>query len=155
MGLPESRHIGRIVIDPRNANKVYVAAGGDLWAPGAERGVYATADGGKTWTHSLVLNADTGCTDLAMDPQDPETVYAATYQRRRTAAGFNGGGPGSGIYKTADGGAHWTRLKTGLPGGDSGRIGLDIYRKNPSIVYACIENAEGGVFRSEDKGETW
>ena len=155
MGLPESRHIGRIVIDSRNPEVVFVAAGGDLWAASAERGVYKTTDGGKTWTQSLAINADTGCTDLAMDPQDPETVYAAMYQRRRTAAGFNGGGPGSGIYKSSDGGAHWKRLIQGLPAGDCGRIGLDIYRKTSSVVYACIENANGGIYRSEDKGETW
>ncbi len=155
MGLPESRHIGRIVIDSKNPDIVFVAAGGDLWAPSVDRGVYKTSDGGKTWIQSLAINADTGCTDLAMDPKDPATVYAAMYQRRRTPAGFNGGGPGSGLYKTSDGGAHWMRLEKGLPTGDCGRIGLDVYRKNSSIVYACVENASGGIYRSEDRGESW
>ncbi len=155
MGLPESRHIGRIVIDPRNPDLVYVAAGGDLWAASEERGVYQTLDGGKTWTRSLFIDSDTGCSDLAIDPIDPSIIYAAAYQRRRTPAGFNGGGAGSGIYKTSDGGKHWNRMTRGLPGGDNGRIGIDVYRKNPAVVYACVENADGGIFRSDDKGETW
>ena len=155
MGLRDSKHIARIVIDPRNPSNVYVAALGHLWGPNRERGVYKTTDGGKTWTQSLFVNEDTGATDIAMDPQSPWTLYAAVYQRRRTAFGFNGGGPSSGIYKTVDGGATWNKLTKDLPEGVTGRIGLDIYRANPAIVYAVIENAKGGIFRSEDRGETW
>ncbi|HVG21879.1 MAG TPA: hypothetical protein VNI02_22780 [Blastocatellia bacterium] len=155
MGLRDTKHIGRIVIDPRDPNTVYVAALGHLWGPNKERGLYKTTDGGKTWTQSLFINEDTGVTDVAMDPQSPLTLYAAAYQRRRTAFGFNGGGPGSGLYKTVDGGATWARLTKDLPEGVTGRIGIDIYRGNPNIVYAIIENAKGGVFRSEDRGATW
>jgi photosystem II stability/assembly factor-like uncharacterized protein len=155
MGLKDSKHIGRIVIDPRDPNIVYVAAVGHLWGPNHERGVYKTTDAGKTWAQSLFVNDDTGVIDIAMDPRSPGTLYAAAYQRRRTPWGFNGGGPGSGIYRTIDGGASWSRLTKDLPEGNTGRIGLDIYRGNPNIVYAIIENAKGGVFRSEDRGSTW
>jgi len=155
MGLKDSKHIGRIVIDPRDPNSVYVAVVGHLWGPNRERGVYKTSDGGKTWTQSLFVNEDTGVSDIAMDPQSPGTLYAAAYQRRRTPWGMNGGGPGSAVYKTIDGGARWSKLTKDLPEGTTGRIGLDIYRADPSIVYAIIENAKGGVFRSEDRGATW
>lgn len=155
MGLSDSRHIGRVVIDPRNPDVVYVAVVGHLWGPNKERGVYKTTDGGKTWTNVLFINEDTGVIDVAIDPQSPLTLYAAAYQRRRTPFGFNGGGPGSAIYKTIDGGANWKKLTTDLPEGPTGRIGLDIYRSNPNIVYAVIENSKGGVFRSEDRGEHW
>ena len=155
MGLSDSRHIGRVVIDPHNPDVVYVAVVGHLWGPNKERGVYKTYDGGKTWANVLFINDDTGVIDIAMDPQSPMTLYAAAYQRRRTGFGFNGGGPGSAIYKTVDGGANWKKLTTDLPEGPTGRIGIDIYRGNPNIVYAIIENAKGGVFRSEDRGEHW
>jgi photosystem II stability/assembly factor-like uncharacterized protein len=155
MGLKESHHIGRIVVSPIDTDIVYVAALGHLWGANPERGVFMTTDGGLTWKNVLVIDANTGAVDLTMDPSNPKLLYAATYQRRRTGWGFNGGGPGSGIYKTADGGRTWRKLTNGLPKGDNGRIGLDIYRKNPNIVVALVENKEGGVFRSEDKGETW
>ncbi len=155
MGLTDSRHIGRVQIDPHNPDVVYVAAVGHLWGPNKERGVYKTTDGGKTWTNVLFINEDTGVIDLAMDPQSPMTLYAAAYQRRRAPFGFNGGGPGSAIYTTVDGGQTWKKLTTDLPEGPTGRIGIDIYRSNPNIVYAIIENAKGGVFRSEDRGEHW
>jgi photosystem II stability/assembly factor-like uncharacterized protein len=155
MGLTDTKHIGRIVVDPHDPNIVYVAAVGHLWGPNKERGVFKTIDRGKTWTQSLFINQDTGVTDIAMDPQSPMTLYAAAYQRRRTAWGMNGGGPHSGIYKTIDGGATWSKLTKDLPEGITGRIGLDIYRGNPNIVYALIENAKGGIFRSEDRGATW
>jgi photosystem II stability/assembly factor-like uncharacterized protein len=158
MGLEETRHIGRIVIHPTNPDIVYVAALGHLWGPNHERGVFKTTDGGKTWTQSLYINDDTGVVDIAIDPQSPDTLYAAAYERRRTPYGFVGGGPNGAIYKTTDGGANWKKLTKGLPyenGGDVGRIGLDVYRKNPSIVYAIVQHSKGGVFRSEDKGETW
>src|SRR5258706_597822 len=141
MGLKDTNHIGRIVIHPRNPNVVYVAAPGHLWGPNHERGVFKSTDGGKTWTQSLFINDDTGVNDIAMDRESPETLYASAYQRRRTVWGMNGGGPGSGIYKTIDGGATWTKLAGGLPKtGDMGRIALDIYRRNSSIVYALVEH---------------
>ena len=154
-GLKETYHIGRIVVDPRDPNVAYVAAAGRLWGPSRERGLFKTTDGGKTWTNTKFINEDTGFIDVAIDPESPSTLYAAAYQRRRTPWGFNGGGPGSGLYKTTDGGATWTKLTEGLPEGDTGRIGIDIYRRDPSIVYALIENKNGGTFRTEDKGATW
>ncbi len=157
-GLEATHHIGRIVIHPKNPDIVYVAAVGHLWGPNPERGVYKTTDGGKTWSQVLKINEDTGVSDLAMDSESPDTLYAAAYQRRRTPFGFSGGGTNGAIYKTTDGGATWKKLTKGLPyenGGETGRIGLDIYRKNPNIVYAIIQHEKGGVFRSEDGGETW
>src|ERR1700687_1180536 len=158
MALAATHHIGRIVIHPKNPDVVYVAALGHLWGPNPERGVYKTSDGGKTWTQALKINDDTGVSDIAMDPGSPDTLYAAAYQRRRTPYGFNGGGADSGIYKTTDGGTTWKKLTKGLPyenGGDTGRIGLDIFRKDPNIVYAVVQHEKGGTFRSDDKGETW
>ena len=158
-GLEATHHIGRIVIHPKHPDVLYVAAQGHLWGPNPERGVYKTSDGGKTWSQVLKINDDTGVNDIAMDPESPDILYAAAYERRRTPFGFNGGGPDSAIYKTTDGGVTWKKLTKGLPyengGGDTGRIGLDIYRKDPNIVYAEIQHEKGGTFRSEDKGETW
>lgn len=155
MGLRDSKHIGRVVIDSRDPNIVYVAVVGHLWGPNKERGVFKTTDGGKTWNNVLFINEDTGVIDLAMDPESPMTIYAAAYQRRRAPWGFNGGGAGSALYRTIDGGASWTKLSKGLPEGVTGRIGVDIYRRNPNILYALVENAKGGTFRSDDRGETW
>jgi photosystem II stability/assembly factor-like uncharacterized protein len=140
LGLKETQSIARIVVDPKDSNIVYVAALGHLFGPNPERGVYKTADGGKTWNAIKVIDADTGFTDLVMDPADPKTLYAASYQRRRVPWGFNGGGPGSGIWKTTDAGKSWTRLDGGgLPAGLLGRIGLAVSASNPKVVYAQIE----------------
>src|SRR5262249_23214292 len=115
MGLEETRHIGKIVINPSDPNTVYVAAVGHLWCSNPERGVFKTTDGGKSWSKVLYRDEQTGAIDLAMDPKDPSVVYAAMYQRQRKGWGFNGGGPGGGLFRTTDGGAHWTELKQGLP----------------------------------------
>src|SRR5215470_9100939 len=158
MGLEKTHHIGRIVIHPKNPDVLYVAAQGHLWGPNPERGVYKTGDGGKTWTQVLKINDDTGVTDIVMDPESLDILYAAAYKRRRTPFGFSGGGPDGGIYKTTDGGVTWKKLTKGLPyenGGDVGRIGLDVYRKDSNIVYAIVQHEKGGTFRSDDKGETW
>jgi photosystem II stability/assembly factor-like uncharacterized protein len=156
MGLSDARHIGRIVVDPVDHDVVYVAALGHLFGPNKERGVYKTTDGGLTWTNVLFVNDDTGATDLVMDPSNDKVLYAATYQRRRSSWGFNGGGPGSAMYKTTDGGRTWTKLTNGIPDGPLGRIGLDLFRANPNIVYARIEHPkESGVYRSDDAGATW
>ncbi len=155
MGLQNTHHIGRISIHPTNPDIVYVAALGHLWGPNKERGLFKTEDGGKTWIKPLFIDENTGCVDVAMDLESPNTLYAATYQRRRRGWGFNGGGPGSGLYKTTDGGETWSRLSEGLPSGITGRIGIDIFRSNPNIVYAIVEHKHGGVFRSEDKGHSW
>jgi photosystem II stability/assembly factor-like uncharacterized protein len=156
MGLRDSRHIARIVIDPIDHDIVYVAALGSLFGPGKERGVFKTADGGLTWTQVLFVDEDTGATELVQDPGNNKVLYAATYQRRRATWGFNGGGPGSAIWKTSDAGRTWTKLTNGVPPGDLGRIGMDIYRGNPNIIYALIQHAtESGTYRSEDAGLTW
>jgi photosystem II stability/assembly factor-like uncharacterized protein len=158
MGLAETHHIGRVVIHPKNPGVVYAAALGHLWGANPERGVYKTSDGGKTWNQVLKISNDAGVSDIAMDPESPDTLYAAAYTRRRTPFGFNGGGTESAIYKTTDGGANWKKLVKGLPyenGGETGRIGLDVYRKDPNIVYALVQHEKGGIYRSEDKGETW
>jgi len=155
MGLTNTHHIGRIVIHPNNPNIVYVAALGHLWGPNKERGLYKTTDGGRTWINTKFIDENTGFVDVAIDPESPDTLYAAAYQRQRRGWGFSGGGPGSGLYKTTDGGESWIRLTKGLPGGTTGRIGLSIYRKNPNIIYAVVEHKQGGVFRSDDKGFSW
>ncbi len=156
LGLKESHHIGRIVVHPTDPNIVYVAALGDLWGPNKERGVYRSLDGGASWSQTLAIDADTGVSDIAIDPQSPNILYAAAYQRRRTVFGFNGGGPGSGLYRSTDSGAHWTKLTRGLPAGDVGRCALDVYRKNTNVLYALVEHRTlGGVYRSEDKGVSW
>ena len=151
MGLEATHHIGRIVIHPQNPEIVYAAALGHLWGPNPERGVYKTTDGGKTWNQVLKINDDTGVSDIAMDPASPDTLYAAAYERRRTPFGFNGGGPGSAIYKTVDGGATWKKLTKGLPyenGGDTGRIGLDIYRKD---LEHCVRHRAARTRRDVSK----
>ncbi len=148
MGLKDSQSIARIVIDPRNDNVVYVAVLGHLFGPNAERGLYKTIDGGKTWTKSKFIDDDTGFTDVVIDPNRPDTLYAASYQRRRTAWGFNGGGPGSGLWKTTDAGKVWTKLTgNGLPtDAIIGRIGLDVSKSKPGVVVAQIEvGASGGT----------
>ncbi len=140
MGLRDSQSIARIVIDPKDANTVYVAVLGHLFGPNKERGVYKTTDGGKTWSNVKFVDEDTGFTDIVLDPSDSKTLYAAAYQRRRTSWGFNGGGPGSGMWKTTDAGKTWKRLEgNGLPAGLLGRIGLDVARSNPNIMYAQME----------------
>jgi len=155
-GLKDSKQIARIVIDPQDHEVVYVAALGDLWKSGGERGIYKTTDGGGSWTRVLDPGPDAGGTDLIMDPRDSKVLYAATYQRRRASFGFNGGGTGSGVWKTSDAGRSWTRLSKGLPEGPMGRIGLDIFRGNPDIVYARVEHEkQGGVYRTDDAGSSW
>jgi photosystem II stability/assembly factor-like uncharacterized protein len=175
MGLKDSKHVGRILIDPANDDVVLVAAGGPLFGPGGERGVYRTTDGGRTWARTLQTDENTGVTDLARSFTEPNVVYAATYQRRRTTCCMNGGGTGSGLWKSVDGGATWTRITgNGWPAGPLGRIGIDTYRKNGNVVYVNVEG-EGqaggrggrgggaapsgpdatGVYRSEDGGANW
>ncbi len=141
MGLRDSHHIARILVHPRNPDVVYVAAMGHLFSENAERGVFKTTDGGRTWSKVLFRGEKVGIIDLIMDPLRPEILYAAAYDKQRLPWQYVNGGPESGIYKTSDGGRSWTRLAGGLPGGRIGRIGLDIYPKNPAIVYAVVENA--------------
>ncbi len=157
MGLAESQHIGKIVVDPRDSNVVYVAAEGPLWTAGGERGLYKTTDGGGSWDLVLEIDENTGVTDLEIDPRNPDVLYAASYQRRRHVWSLLAGGPGSGIHKSTDGGATWRRIAKGLPKSDMGKIGLDVSPANPDVVYATIEADEKdrGFYRSLDGGESW
>ena len=157
MGLAKSEHIARILVDPRDSNTVYVAAEGPLWSPGGERGLYKSIDGGKTWTISLEISKDTGVTCAEFDPSNPDIMYAAAYQRRRSVAAFMGGGPESAIYKSEDAGKTWRKLAVGLPEGDKGKIGLAVSPMKPNVVYATVEaGPEGkGFYRSTDRGESW
>ena len=156
MGLRETQTIGRIVIDPRDPNTVFVAALGHLWGPNEQRGLYRTKDDGKSWQKVLAVDDNTGAVDVAIG-RDGRTLVAATYQRRRRAFGFAGSGPGSAVWRSLDGGDTWERLTTanGLPAGDLGRIGVAIAASEPDVVYAVIESRNGGVFRSNDRGRTW
>ena len=155
--LPKSQHIGRIVIDPRDPNVVYVAAVGPLWAPGGERGLYKTSDGGRTWTNTKEISQFTGFTEVVMDPLNPDVLYAASYQRERRAYSFLPAGTETAIWKTTDGAKTWTKLTNGLPTGELGRIGLSVCRSRPNTVYAVIHarGTTGGTFRSDDAGATW
>ncbi len=158
VGLKRSEHIGRIVVDPRDSRIVYVAAQGPLWGPGGDRGLYKTSDGGATWTAALKISENTGVSDIALDPRNPDTVYAAAYQRRRHAWTIIDGGPESAIYKSTDAGKTWRKLTNGLPKDvDLGRIGLAVAPSRPDVVYAIVEAAgdKGGFFRSTDRGESW
>ncbi|MEZ4621411.1 MAG: hypothetical protein R2867_38740 [Caldilineaceae bacterium] len=157
MGLQATQHIGRILVDPRDGNTVYVAASGPLWNAGGERGLYKTTDGGESWQLALALDEQTGVTDIAFAPDDPETIYAAAYQRQRKIWALMDGGPGSGIHKSTDGGATWRRIKTGLPAGDMGKIGLAVTPAAPNVVYATIaaDEKEKGFYRSLNRGESW
>ncbi len=157
IGLEQSEHIGRILIDPRNSDVVLVAAEGPLWSAGGERGLYKTTDAGDTWRLVLEIDENTGVTDIEFDPSDPDVIYAAAYQRQRTTWSFLAGGPNSGIYKSTDNGDTWNQVKTGLPKGDVGKIGLAVTPANPDIVYATIEanDEEKGFYKSLNKGESW
>ena len=157
MGLKRSEHIAGILIDPRDGDVVYVAAEGPLWAPGGERGLYKTTDGGATWDLVLEIDEDTGVTSIAFAADDPDVIYAATYQRRRRVWSFLGGGSGSGLHKSTDAGATWNRMTEGLPEGDMGKIGLAVTPAAPDVVYATIEAGEKdrGFYRSTNRGESW
>ena len=139
MGLKQSEHIGKIIVHPENSDIVYVAAQGPLWSEGGDRGLYKTSDGGKTWKSLIEVDEHTGVTDIAIDPRDPDILYAATWQRRRHVWTYISGGPGSALYKSTDGGESWRKVKGGFPGGDLGRIGLAVSIANPDYVYAIVE----------------
>ena len=157
MGLKTSEHISEIIVHPTDPNTIWVAAQGPLWKSGGERGFYMSQDGGATWERTLGDDEWTGVTDIAVDPRDPDVIYAATWQRHRTVAAYMGGGPLSGIWKSTDGGHNWSELKTGLPSGNMGKIGLAISPQKPDIIYAAIElnRTKGGVYKSMNQGASW
>ncbi|UCC85404.1 MAG: glycosyl hydrolase, partial [Gemmatimonadota bacterium] len=158
VGLENSEHIGMIRVDPRDSDVVYVAAQGPLWAPGGDRGLYKTTDGGETWNRVLEIDEHTGVSEVFLDPRDPDVIYAVSYQRRRHVWTLINGGPGSGIHKSTDGGATWREINRGLPSGDRGRIGLAVSPINPEVLYAIVEAStrqRSGFFRSENGGENW
>ena len=156
-GLEASEHISKIIVHPEDPNTVWVAAQGPLWSPGGERGVFKTEDGGETWKNTLSSGEFTGATDLVIDPRNPDRLYAAMWQHHRTVAAYVGGGPESGLWKSEDGGENWTELKTGLPTGNMGKIGLAISPMQPDTLYAAIELdlREGGVWKSVNRGASW
>ena len=162
MGLKKSEHLSKIIIHPKNSNIIFAASQGPLWSAGGERGLFKSIDGGKSWKN--VLNRDsekggnyTGVTDVSMDPNNPNILYAATHQRQRTVWALMNTGPQSGIHKSVDGGETWTELKSGLPGGDKGKISLQVSPHKSNVVYATVELPErkGGFYRSEDFGASW
>ncbi len=157
MGLKESHHISKIIIHPKNSEIVWVAAQGPLWSKGDERGLYKTIDGGKEWKKVLGDDEWTGVTDIVIDPRNPDILYAATWQRHRNVAAYMGGGPGSGLHSSTDGGTNWKKLKKGLPDSNMGKIGLAISPQNPDVLYAAIEldRRTGAVYRSANRGESW
>ncbi len=157
MGLKDSRQIGKVLIDPRNSDVVYVAAEGSVWGPGGERGLYKTTDGGKTWKKILEISENTGVNNIICDPRNPDVLYASSEQRRRHVFTKIGGGPETAIYKSTNAGETWDKLTSGLPGSDMGGIGLAISPVNPDVVYAIIEAAPDakGFYRSSDRGASW
>lgn len=157
MGLKNSEHIGNIIIHPENENIVWVAAYGPLWSKGGERGVYMTTDGGETWKQTLDISENTGVSEIAIDPSNPDILYAAAHQRRRHVYTYIGGGPESTLYKSTDGGLTWKESASGLPKNDMGRIGIAVSPADPNVVYAIVEARYGkqGFYKSTNKGESW
>jgi photosystem II stability/assembly factor-like uncharacterized protein len=157
MGLKMSEHIDRILIDPRDTDTVYVAAEGPLWSSGGQRGVFKSTDGGKTWKQALKISPNTGVTDLVMDPENSDILYAAAHQRRRHVAALVNGGPESAIYKTVDSGKTWKKITKGLPKETLGQIALAISPQKPDVIYASVETAirKVGFYRSDNGGGSW
>ncbi len=157
MGLKNSEHIGSLIVDPENSNRIYVAAIGPLWSAGGERGFYVSDDGGKNWRRTLYVDEHTGVNEVVMDPSNPSVLYASTVQRRRHVFTYIGGGPGSSVYRSTDKGETWTKIDKGLPTVDLGRIGLAISPANPDIVYAIVEASQGkgGFYKTTNMGATW
>ena len=157
MGLKKSEHISEIIVHPDNSDVVWVAAQGPLWTSGGERGLYKTSDGGTSWKKVLGNDQWTGVTDIMIDPRNPQILYAATWDRHRTVAALMGGGPGTALYRSDDGGENWTKLTNGLPKSNMGKIGIAISPQNPDVVYAAIEldRTQGAVYRSSNRGASW
>ena len=157
MGLENSEHISKIIVHPENSDVLWVASQGPLWSKGGDRGVFKTTDGGKSWKRTLGDDVWVGATDMLIDPNNPDVLYAATWQRHRTVAGYLGGGSGSGLHKSTDGGETWKPLKNGIPKSNLGKIGLAMSPFNADVIYAAIEldRRKGGVFMTANGGATW
>ena len=157
MGLKNSEHLSTIIVHPDNSDVIWVASQGPLWSSGGERGVYKSTDGGNSWKRTLGDDSWTGATDLLIDPRNPAVLYAATWQRHRTVAAYLGGGTGSGIHRSRDGGETWEKLTNGIPKAKIGKIGLAMSPFNPDVIYAAIEleRLKGGVFISRNQGTSW
>jgi photosystem II stability/assembly factor-like uncharacterized protein len=155
LGLEATERIAKIEVDPTKPKTVFVCATGGLWSANPERGVYRSTDGGASWERILFVDEDTGCADLDIDPQEPRILYAAMWQFRRSPHFFSSGGPGSGLYRSTDGGASWTRLENGLPSGELGRIAVAVAPSRPAVVYATVEAAKTALYRSDNLGESW
>ena len=157
MGLKNSEHISKIIVHPTDSNIIMVAAQGPLWSSGGDRGFYKSMDGGKTWNRKLGNNKWTGVTDVVIDSRDPNLMYAATWDRHRTVAAYMGGGPGTGIHRSTDGGDTWKELTSGLPKSNMGKIGLAISPQQPDVLYAAIEldQRKGAIYKSNNRGNTW
>jgi photosystem II stability/assembly factor-like uncharacterized protein len=157
MGLKNSEHLSKIIVHPENSDIIWVASQGPLWTKGGERGVYKSSDGGKNWKQTLGDNEWVGATDILIDPNNPNILYAATWQRQRTVAAYLGGGPGSGLHKSTDGGDTWKKLTKGISKSNLGKIGLAMSPFNSDVIYAAIEldRKKGGVFMSTNRGESW
>lgn len=157
VGLKKSEHIGNIIVHPDNSDVIYVSAYGPLWSKGGERGVYMSKDGGENWQRILYVDEHTGINEIHMDPKNPDVLYATAHQRRRHVYTYVGGGPGSGMYKSTDGGSSWKKINKGLPSVEIGRIGMDISPVDNNILYAIVEAADrkGGFYKSVDMGESW
>ncbi len=157
MGLNNSEHLSKIIVHPENSDIIWAASQGPLWTKGGERGVYKSSDGGKSWKRTLGNSEWIGATDMLIDPNNPNILYAATWQRQRTVAAYLGGGPGSGLHKSTDGGDTWKKLTKGIPKSNLGKIGLTMSPFNSDVIYAAIEldRKKGGVFMSTNRGESW
>jgi photosystem II stability/assembly factor-like uncharacterized protein len=155
MGLEKSERVGEIIIDPRSPDTVYAAVLGHLWDANEERGLYKTENGGETWENILFIDENTGCTDIAIDPQEPDIIYASMWQFRREPCFFTSGGPSSGLHKSTDGGKTWKKLTNGLPKGELGRIAIAVAPSRPNVLYAVVESKKTALYRSEDLGQTW
>ena len=155
LGLEKSEHMAKIIIDPKNSDIVYVAVLGHLWNNNEERGVYKTTDGGITWNKILYVDENTGCADLTMNPSDNNSLFAGMWQFRRKGYTFNSGGPGSGLFKTTDGGVNWEKMTDGMPEGKLGRIAVAYSPVYPKKIYALVEAKNSALLRSDDNGKTW